>query len=66
MKYQGLIKKSRTYDFAALKAVSGAVLMGLPQVSDSFNTFYYGLAFLAISAIDGFLRHKTTGPVGEK
>jgi hypothetical protein len=65
MKYKGIIKKSRTYDYAALLAVFGAVLQSLPMLQDMLEG-HYGVVFMVVSMIVAFLRHKTSGPVGAK
>jgi hypothetical protein len=65
MKYKGIIKKSRTYDYAALLAVFGAVLQTMPAMQDILAD-NYGIAFMAVSVVVAFLRHKTTGAVGAK
>ena len=65
MKYNGIIKKSRTYDYAALLAVFGAVLQTMPAMRDMLAD-HYGMAFMVVSVIVAVLRHKTTGPVGDK
>lgn len=65
MKYQGLIKKSRTYDFMAIIAVLGVVEQNLPLVRDQLGD-YYGWVFIGIAVIGVLLRNATSGPVGEK
>jgi len=65
MKYNGLIKKSRTYDYAALLAIFGAVLQSLPGLQDLLAD-NYGSVFMIVSVITAYLRHKTTGAVGAK
>jgi len=65
MKYEGIICKSRTYDFSALLTVLGVVLANFERVSVWFGD-YSGVAFIAVSAIVALLRQKTTGAVGDK
>lgn len=65
MKYQGKIRKSRTYDYAALLAIMGAALQTLPMLQEQLSG-YYGYIFMSASVITAYLRSKTTGPVGEK
>lgn len=65
MKYKGIIKKSRTYDYAALLAVFGAVLQTMPAMQDMLAD-HYGTAFMVVSIVVAYLRHKTTGPAGAK
>lgn len=63
--YKGVIKKSRTYDYAAMLAVCGAVLQALPMLQE-YLAGNYGFAFMVVSVLVAYLRHKTTGPVGQK
>ena len=65
MKYNGIIKKSRTYDYAALLAVFGAVLQSMPMLQGMLAE-HYGVVFMLVSAVTAFLRHKTTGAAGDK
>lgn len=65
MKYEGVIKKSRTYDYAALVGIFGAIQQTLPGVQEQLGE-YYGWVFMAVAAGIAFYRHKTTTPVGAK
>ena len=65
MKYKGLIKKSRTYDLNAIIAVLGIVELNIGMLQSQLGD-YYGLVFIGIAALGGYLRAKTTGSVGEK
>lgn len=65
MKYKGWIKKSRTYDYAAMLAIAGAVLQALPMLQD-YLAGNYGFVFMVVSVIVAYLRAKTNGPVGQK
>ena len=65
MKYNGVIKKSRTYDYAALLAVGGVVLQTLPMLQDQLAG-NYGFVFMGVSVLVAYLRNKTTGSVGDK
>jgi hypothetical protein len=66
--YKGLIKKSRTYDFAALLVILGAVQVALPTLLGPFSLSpeITGAATALIGLIVVILRTVTTGPVGEK
>jgi len=64
MKYQGLIKKSRTLDTAMLLAIFGAAQVTLPGLG--LNPQVTGIANMVFAVIIAVLRHKTTGPVGQK
>ena len=63
--YNGIIKKSRTLDVAALLAMLGVVQQALPSVQTQLGD-YYGLVFMGVGAIVAYLRTTTTGPVGAK
>jgi len=63
--YKGAIKKSRTYDYAALLGIMGAALQTLPMLQEQLSG-YYGYIFMGASVITAYLRAKTTGPVGQK
>ena len=65
VKYQGLIKKSRTYDLAAFMGVLSAAQTSLPMVQDQLGDAY-GWIMLAASVLMAHLRKTTTGPVGVK
>ena len=65
MKYKGLIKKSRTYDFAGVLAVFGVIEMNLPLVKEQLGD-WYGFIFIGVAVAVVLLRRVTTGPVGDK
>lgn len=65
MKYEGLIKGSRTLDYGALLAVFGALQLALPEIQDALKG-WYGVIFILMAALTGWLRYKTTTAVGEK
>jgi len=64
MTYQGFIKKSRTYDLAALIAVLTAVQVFVPQLR--IPEAYIPIVGMIVSGMIAYLRHLTTGPVGDK
>lgn len=64
MKYEGLIKKSRTLDLAALVTIFGAVQVALPQLQ--LDPATYGWVNLGVGVTIALLRYITTGPVGDK
>lgn len=64
MTYNGFIKKSRTYDLAAVILVLGAVQTYVPDLG--LSQVHTGMMNMAIAGLVAFLRHITTGPVGEK
>jgi len=64
MTYQGFIKKSRTYDLAALIAILTAIQAFVPQLR--IPDAYIPIAGMIVSGLIAYLRHITTGPVGEK
>jgi hypothetical protein len=68
VKYQGVIKKSRTLDFAALLAIFGAIQVALPDLLNVWEipARWAGLVTLLVSALVAWLRYKTTTAVGEK
>ena len=63
--YNGIIKKSRTMDYAVLVAVFGAVLQALPLLQEQLSG-NYGYVFMGISVGVAILRVVTTTPLGEK
>ena len=65
MKYDGLIKGSKTLDATALTAGLGAVIQFLPMVKDQLAD-HYGWIFIALSAVFAVLRKMTTKPLSEK
>lgn len=64
-KYRGFLRSSRTYDYGALLAIFGAIQIAFPALEPYLKDFY-GIAFVLAGALVGWLRYKTTGPVGEK
>ena len=65
MKYHGIIKKSRTLDFAFLLAVLTPVEVNLHFIKDLLGD-HYGYSFLVISIVVAGLRYITSGKVGDK
>ena len=65
MKYNGIIKKSKTMDYAALLAVFGALLQALPMLQDILAG-HYGMVFVVVSMFVAFLRVKTDKALGDK
>jgi len=69
MKYQGVIKKSRTLDLAMVSQMVDAAALGFlaydPQQLGLTIPVYAG-ARVAINILQAYLRYKTTGPVGNK
>jgi len=67
--YKGLIKKSRTYDSIAFsQIVDAAALTWMAYTPDQLGVtipVYAGIRFI-IHVVQGILRAKTTGPVGQK
>jgi len=69
MKYQGIIKKSRTYDFIAVsQIVDAAALTWMAYTPEQMGLTIpvYAAIRFAIHAVQAVLRAKTTGPVGQK
>ena len=64
MTYKGFIKKSRTYDLAAVIAILVAVQPFIPQFQLTQNEIT--IAGMVISGLIAYLRKITTGPVGDK
>lgn len=68
-KYNGVIKKSRTYDLAALSQTIDAVvpifILYSPEQIGVAVPVYMGIR-MALNGLAAWLRSKTTGPVGEK
>jgi hypothetical protein len=62
--YKGFIKKSRTYDLAAIIAILAAIQPFIPQLDLSQNTIT--IIGMVIAGLVAYLRKVTTGPVGEK
>lgn len=69
MNYEGVIKKSRTLDLAALSsildAVAPVVLILNPQDIGVTALGYAGIR-MAINGLQAYLRFKTTTPIGDK
>ena len=65
MKYNGLIKGSKTIDFGVVVGILGMVEMNLPMVRDQLGD-YYGWIFMGISVITIILRKMTTEPLDAK
>jgi hypothetical protein len=65
MKYQGIIKKSRTFDFGALVLTLGVIEANLPLVKDQIGD-WYGWILMGIGVAIIWLRKLTKGPVGDK
>jgi len=64
MTYEGFIKKSRTYDLAAVIAVLVAIQAFIPQLEFSQNTVT--IIGMVVASLVAYLRKITTGPVGGK
>ena len=64
MTYNGFIKKSRTYDLAAVIAILVAMQAFIPQFDISQN-MATGIGMVAAGLI-AYLRKITTGAVGDK
>ena len=64
MKYNGIIRKSRTYDFAALIAILSAVQPFIPQLELAQNTTT--MIGMSVAGAVACLRKTTTGSVGDK
>ena len=69
MEYNGVIKGSRTLDVAALSVVIDAASLGFlaysPEQLGIAIPAYMALR-ISITALQAYLRFKTTSPVGEK
>lgn len=65
MNYKGVIKKSRTFDTAALIAVLGVVETNFGLMQGMLGQ-WYGLSYIVIAGLVVYLRMVTTGPVGQK
>lgn len=69
MKYQGIIKKSRTYDSIALSQIVDAVALGFLTYSPEqlgLTIPVYAAIRIGLNVTQAVLRNKTTGPVGDK
>ena len=65
IKYKGVIKKSRTYDWSMLLVIFGVLEMNLPMVREQLGA-NYGWIFIGVAIVTVLLRRATTGPVGDK
>ncbi len=65
MKYKGVIKKSKTMDYAALLGIGGVILQTLPMLQDQLEG-NYGYVFMAVSVGVAWLRAKTNSSLDEK
>lgn len=69
MKYKGIIKKSRTLDLAAASVVIDAASLGFlaysPQQLNITIPIYMGIR-IALTALQAYLRFKTSKPIGKK
>lgn len=65
VKYNGIVKKSKTLDFGVLVGIFAMLELNLPMVREQLGD-YYGWIFMGISAIVIVLRKMTTKPLGEK
>lgn len=66
IKYNGIIKKSRTLDKAALVSMVGTALALLPQLQSLITPKEFGIALVVLSLWDAYLRAKTSTPLGQK
>ena len=64
MTYKGFIKKSRTYDLAAVIAVLASTQAFIPQLELSQNVIT-GIG-MVVAGLITYLRKITNGPVGDK
>lgn len=64
MTYKGFIKKSRTYDLAAVIAILAAIQPFIPQLELSQNQIT--IIGMVVAGLITYLRKITTGPVGDK
>jgi len=64
MKYNGIIKGSKTIDATAITAGLGALIQYMPMVKEQLAD-YYGFIFIALSVVFAVLRKITTKPLGE-
>ena len=64
MTYKGFIKKSRTYDLAAVIVVLVSIQAFIPQLEFSQNTVT--IIGMVVAGLIAYLRKITTGPVGDK
>ena len=69
MKYEGILKKSRTLDLAMLSQIVDAVGLAFLAYSPEqlgVTTLVYFVIRVGLNGLQAFLRFKTVGPVGEK
>jgi len=64
MTYKGFIKKSRTYDLAAVVAILASAQPFIPQLALSQNAIT--ITGIVVAGAIAYLRKITNGPVGEK
>ena len=57
--------KSRTIQSATFLAMMGIVELNFPLLQELLGQ-YYGVSFIAIALLMGYLRHITTKPINEK
>jgi len=69
MSYNGIIKKSRSLDLAALSQFVDAGALAILAYSPEdlgITVPTYAVVRVAINVLQAYLRFKTTGPVGDK
>ena len=69
MKYQGLIKKSRTLDLAACSQMVDAMALGFLAYSPDqlgITVPVYAAIRVGINVLQAYLRYQTNGAVGQK
>ena len=67
--YKGIIKNSRTLDLVAVSAILDAVALGFLAYSPQqlgIAVPDYAAVRIVLTAVQAYLRFKTSGPVGEK
>lgn len=67
--YKGIIKNSRTLDLVAVSAILDAVALGFLAYSPQqlgIAVPVYAAVRIVLTAVQAYLRFKTSGPVGEK
>ena len=62
MKYNGIVKGSKTIDATVVTAVLGAIIQFLPMVKEQLAD-HYGWIFIVLSAVFAGLRKVTTKPL---
>jgi len=58
--------KSNTHRWAIVKAITGALLIALPQVRESFTLADYGMITAFIMVVDVTLRNITKLPIDQR